>query len=73
MLPDGSYDVFVVDLAPLAEGEGWSLELTILGGDHKGDVVTVAAEGLDADELDLLGTPGTLVVADGTPSVNLEP
>ena len=46
MLPDGAYEVFVVDAA----GDGPTalhLEVTILAGDHKGEVVSVRAEGLD--------------------------
>lgn len=81
MLADGTYDVLVVDAQAVddeavddeaAEG-AVSLDLTILAGEHKGEVVTVRATGLDADPLDLLAVPGTLVVAGGEPRVALEP
>ena len=70
VLEDGTYDVFVVDAA--AEGPALRLEVTILAGPHKGDVVGVLAEGLGVGELDVLGMPGTLTVADGEPSVLLD-
>ena len=72
MLDDGSYDVLVVDAA---EGSGAGvvgLELTVLDGPHKGEVVKVSATGIDRDPLDLLGIPGTLVVTAGEPRVHLE-
>jgi hypothetical protein len=73
-LPDGSYDAFVVDAR--AEGDGptdvMHLELTITAGDHKGEVLAVAATGLPGDELDLLGMPATLVITGGIPSVTID-
>jgi hypothetical protein len=71
MLPDGTYDVFVVD-ATADGGGGLRLEVTILAGDEKGEVVSVLAQGLAVDELDALGLPGTLTVAAGEPSLALE-
>lgn len=71
VLPDGSYDVFVVDAA--ADGPGvLRLDVTILAGDQKGEVVTLRADGLGRDELDALGLPGTLRVEGGEPSLTLE-
>ena len=71
MLPDGTYDVFVVDAR--ADGPAaLHLDLTILGGEQKGEVVSMRAEGLGVDELDALGMPGTLVVQDAEPSLVLE-
>jgi hypothetical protein len=76
VLEDGSYDVIVVDVTDDG-GKGAdrvvALELAVLAGSHKGEVVTVHAAGLRGDELDLLGIPGTLTVLDGEPSVQLEP
>jgi hypothetical protein len=72
MLPDGTYDVFVVD-ADVAEPTGTlRLDLTILAGDLKGEMVSMRAEGLGVDELEVLGTPGTLTVTAGEPSLVLE-
>ncbi len=71
MLPDGTYDVVVVDA--VADGDqALHLEVTILGGDRKGDLVSVRAEGLAVAELDALGLPGTLTVRDGEPDLALE-
>jgi hypothetical protein len=64
-LPDGAYDVVVVDAT--ADGDALAIEITILGGAHKGEVVGIRSTGLDVDELDLLGMPGTLTVEDGVP------
>ena len=71
MLPDGTYDVFVVDAAAGGPG-GLRLEVTILAGEQKGEVVAVHAGGLAIDELDALGLPGTLTVVGGEPSLVLE-
>jgi len=69
-LPDGRYDVLVVDAT--ADAHEFVIELTILSGDHKGAVVGVRAAGLDTDELELLGLPGTLDVENGVPRVCVE-
>ncbi len=54
-----------------ADGEALALDLTILGGAHKGEVVVrPQPTGLGVDELELLGMPGTLVVENGVPSVH---
>ena len=52
MLPDGTYDVFVVDAEVDGPGDALRLEVTILAGEHKGEVVSMRAEGLGIDELD---------------------
>jgi hypothetical protein len=72
-LDDGSYDALVVDAE--VDDEGWCrVELTILGGAHKGEVVAVRTAGVADDQaLDLLGIPATLVVAGGVPAVTFEP
>ena len=70
VLPDGSFDAIVVDAT--RDGPSVHIELTIIAGDRKGEVVTVAATGIDRDELDLLGVPATIVVRDGAPDVRLE-
>jgi hypothetical protein len=76
MLADGSYDAFVVD-AEDGEADGdssaaTSLVLTIVAGEHKGEVITVRATGLGRSSIDLLGMPATLLVADGVPSVTID-
>jgi hypothetical protein len=71
MIADGTYDVFVVDATAGNDG-GWHLELTILAGDHKGELVTVHATGLRGGEFDLIGMPGTLQVVDGAPGFRVD-
>jgi hypothetical protein len=71
-LEDGRYDALVVDAT--AGDDGCRVELTILGGAHKGEVVAVRTEAIDDDAaLDLLGVPATIVVSDGVPDVTFEP
>lgn len=73
MLDDGTYDVIVVDAARVpGPADGLRLDVTILAGDHKGEVVSVQAVGLGIEELDALGMPGTLTVASGGPSIALD-
>lgn len=73
MLPDGTYDIFVVDAEAGDEPGTMRLDVTVLDGHHKGEVVSVQAAGFEMDEVDALGTPGTLTVRDGAPSLVLEP
>ena len=70
VLADGRYDALVVDAT--RTGDTVHVELTIVAGEHKGEVVTVAAVGLRRDELDLLGVPATITVAGGRPELRLE-
>jgi hypothetical protein len=76
MLEDGTYDAFVVDAHALADGpsgrRGLELDLTVLSGPHKGEVVSVRATGEERDETDVLGLPATLTVADGEPTLSLD-
>ncbi len=71
MLPNGSYDVIVVDAT--TDGDGLALDLAVLAGPHKGEMASLHATGLAIGELDALGLPGTLVVENGVPRVTLEP
>ncbi|HEY7069905.1 MAG TPA: hypothetical protein VH479_07330 [Acidimicrobiales bacterium] len=71
-LADGTYDALVVDAVERDDGTV-AVDLTIVAGDVKGEVVTLRATGLPGDPLDLLGVPATITVADGTPSVRFEP
>lgn len=71
MLEDGTYDAMVVDAEERGD-QRVACELTILAGEHKGEVVAVVAA-LSADPVELLGLPGTLVVSGGEPHLTLEP
>ncbi len=74
VIADGTYDAFVVDAEDRSEGgvRRHVVELTLLAGPHKGEVVTVTAVGLRASEIDLLGMPATLEVRDGVPHVRID-
>ena len=70
-IADGTYDVFVVDAESTDDG-AVRLELTITTGPSKGEVVSLRAEGLGRDAIDVLGMPATLVVTDGVPTVRID-
>lgn len=72
MLEDGTYDALVFDAADHPDG-GIEVELTILSGPHKGEVVALVSHDWSGDALDLLGIPATLTVAGGRPAVTFEP
>jgi hypothetical protein len=71
VLADGRYDVIVVD-ATTDGPDALRLELTVLDGEHKGEVLSLRSEGLAVDELEALGMPGTLTVDGGEPALALE-
>lgn len=71
-LPDGTYEALVVDTSQHDDGSV-AVDLTIIAGPAKGQVVTVRATGLGGDPLDLLSVPATLTVEGGAPSVRFEP
>jgi len=71
LLPDGSYDAIVVDAREVDEATT-ALELTILAGPQKGQVVELRGPRRAHDPIDLLGVPATITVTDGTPHLRLE-
>ncbi len=71
-LPDGTYDAVVVDATERGDGSV-AVDLTIVAGPAKGEVVTLRARDLAGDPIELLGLPATLTVAGGVPSVRFEP
>ena len=71
-LTDGVYDALVVDAEERDPGTV-AVELTIVAGPAKGEVVALVSSGWSGDPLDLLGVPATLTVRDGEPSVRFEP
>jgi hypothetical protein len=74
MLPDGTYDVIVVDAETGDDGE-LRIEVTISLGPHVGDVIPLRGRHVERrrgtsvvqDPYALLGVPGTLRVRDGQP------
>ncbi|MHB8329421.1 MAG: hypothetical protein ACYDD6_07355 [Acidimicrobiales bacterium] len=78
-LPDGSYDVIVVDAETTEDGDV-RLELTITLGPHVGRIVALRSRDVERrdpakpadDPLALLGIPGTLRVRQGVPVFRAE-
>ena len=74
LLPDGNYDVIVVDAETVDDGD-LCIELTISLGPHVGDVIRLRGRHIEqrhggygaGDPYELLGVPGTLRVRDGQP------
>ena len=69
-LPDGTYDAFVIDASD--EGDLRHLDVTIVAGTHKGEVVSIATSDTGGTDIELMGMPATLVVRDGEPSLAIE-
>ena len=70
-MPDGRYDVFVVDAETIDETT-MRVEIAIVTGDNKGDVFAMRGPHLARDPIELLGLPGTLIVRDGVPRLEVE-
>ncbi len=74
--PDGDYDAFVLDVVDEPGDDGSSsvqrLDLTIVAGELKGQVVSVTSPSPLGDFADLVGMPATLSVRDGEPSVTID-
>ena len=80
LLPDGTYDVFIVDAEDAASDEagdgggppGTTLDLTVTSGAHKAETLTLRSTTWLGDPIDLIGMPATLTVALGVPSVRVD-
>ena len=75
MLPDGTYDAFIVDAEEGLDDEGTErlhLAVTILNGEHKGEVLDLTAEGMGRTSIDVMGMPATLVVEAGIPRLTVD-
>jgi hypothetical protein len=79
MIPDGTYDVIVVDAEQGDDGE-LHIEVTISLGPRVGDVIRLRGHHVERkrgttasdDPFALLGIPGTLHVRDGQPTFRPE-
>lgn len=69
-LLDGRYDAFIV-WAEARDDGAVAFDLTITTGVHKGDVLTVLGPSR-ADPITLVGLPCTLIVEDGTPTLEMD-
>ena len=70
-MPDGRYDVFIVDAETIDETT-MRVELAMVTGDDKGDVFAIRGPLLADDPIELLGLPGTLIVTDGVPRLEVD-
>lgn len=74
-LPDGEYAALVIEVEEGLDDTGTGvvhLELTILTGQHKGDVVAMSARGIHGSFIELIGMPATITVRDGDPRVIID-
>lgn len=73
-LPDGVYDVFVVnaDDLPTADGDTTALDLTIVSGEYRSESMALTAPVRLGEPVDLIGLPATLTVVSGSPSVRID-
>jgi hypothetical protein len=75
MLPDGTYHAFIVDAEEGVADDGAELlhlAITVLTGEHKGEVLDLTAARLGRTSIDVIGMPATLTVADGTPHLEID-
>ena len=70
-MPDGRYDVLIVDAETIDENT-MRVEIAMVSGDDKGDVIAMRGPHLARDPIELLGLPGTLIVRDGVPRLEVE-
>jgi hypothetical protein len=70
-MPDGRYDVLIVDAEAIDE-KTMRVELAMVTGEDKGDVFAIRGPLLDDDPVMLLGLPGTLIVTDGVPRLEID-
>lgn len=71
MLPDGRYDAFVL-WAEACDDGALAIELTIISGAHRGDVVRVRATRSVGDATAMIGVPVTLTVEKGLPHLDVD-
>ena len=73
-IPDGNYDVFVIDADEFGDPNDDCMEVSIaiVMGELKGTVLELKATHLGWQNADLIGMPGTLSVSDGNPSLHID-
>jgi hypothetical protein len=70
-LPDGTYDVMIVDV-DVDEQQHVRIDVVLTAGSHRGEVVSLRASSMRQDPLGLMGLPARLVVKDGTPALKMD-
>ena len=64
-LPDGIYEAMVVDVDIDERDDIARVELVIVTGAHKGDVVPLRGDARRMKTTDVVGLPATLTITDG--------
>ena len=70
-LPDGVYDVMIVDVA-VEEHHPVRIDVVVTAGPHRGEVVSLRTSAMQRDPLGLLGLPASVTVTDGTPDLQVD-
>ena len=70
-MPDGRYDVFIID-AEIIDESTMRIELMMVTGDDKGNVFALRGPMLADDPIEVIGLPATMNVTDGVPSVTVD-
>jgi hypothetical protein len=70
-LPDGVYDVMIVDV-DVGEHERVRIDVVLTAGSHRGEVVSLRTSAMQRDPLGLMGLPARLRVDDGTPHLEMD-
>jgi hypothetical protein len=70
-LPDGAYDVMIVDVEA-GEERQVRIDVVITVGPHRGEVVSLRTAAMQRDPLGLMGLPACLRVHDGTPDLEID-
>ena len=71
-LPDGTYDVIIFSVDDQFDPEVLVIDLTVTAGEFRGMTMTLTTPSSMGTLVDLIGMPGTLAVADGSPHLTLD-
>jgi uncharacterized protein YcnI len=70
-LPDGTYDVMIVDVE-IDEEQHARIDVVLTAGSHRGEVASLRASSMGQDPVGLMGLPARLEVKDGTPRLKMD-
>ena len=70
-LPDGDYDVLIVDV-DVGDHQQIRVDAVITAGSHRGEIVSLRTSAMQQDPLGLMGLPACLRVIDGTPNLEMD-
>jgi hypothetical protein len=70
-LPDGVYEVMIVDVEA-GEAQHVRIDVVVTAGSHRGEVVSLRASAMQRDPLGLMGLPACLRVNDGIPDLEID-